>query len=489
MWYYILGALCLLLSSFFIWFYKRFSARKLKMDGPKHYPFFGSLFEFLENKARMYDWLYECSQKYGKDGVFSVSLPALGPMIFLMKPEQVKYILKDNMQNYNRKPLYEVFDELMGEGMFNIDGEKWKEQRIISSHMFSTKKLKINAFNIFMRSTDNLIKRIDGHIERNEPFDIKDYMFRTTMDSIAKMAFDYDTDCLISEDVPEFTKSVDWAVQYLFNRGNDPLWKIKLWLNVENEQIYKEKVRVLNEVCYHIIEERKKKINDEGYEGDDILSLFMGRGINDPKYLRDMVFTFIIAGRDTTASSLTYFFYEMAKNPDVEKKVRDEIDLVVDDELDFSGESCGQLKYTENSFLETLRLHPPVPFDGKYAENDDWLPDDRKTFVPAGARVSYSPYIFGRLRNLWGDDVLEFKPERWDDVNIRQNELQYHFIAFNAGPRICLGRFFAILEAKVVISRLFKRYRFSLVDEELPKYTVGLTTTARDPVMVRATLL
>jgi len=470
---FLLGVGLFTVLIFLYWYFK---ASKLDFPGPTHYPFFGSFFEFLKNKERFYDWVHECSNNYANEqGIVYFSFPMSRPYIFVLKPEYVKHITFDNMENYDRQPIYSIFDELLGKGIFNTDGVHWKNQRRIASHMFKKKELDNNAFKIFTECSNKVCTIIDNHIENDTQFDFKDLMFRLTMDTICKMAFGYEVGCLDADEMPEFAKAIDRCTRYLFYRVNNPLWKLKQFIKSEDEQKYIEDITKLNDLCYEII---NKKLQ-ETEENSDILSLFIQKAeITDINYLRDIVFSFIIAGRDTTASSLTWLLYELLKHPLSYEKVEEEVDTI---ENDITPDKCEKLNFTVYAFKETLRLHPPVPLDLKYAKEDDILADNVK--IPKGAIVVYAPYIFGRLESIWGPDFQEFKPSRWENKEFSQ----YEFLSFNAGKRICLGKPFAILEAKVVMGNLLSKYKFQLANSDFqPDYSLGITSTMDGPLMVKA---
>ena len=150
----------LVLGSFLLFFYWYFSAKKLDFPGPTHYPFFGTFFEFFKNRMRFYDWIHECALKYGSMGILYFSMPLNQSYILLLKPTYVKHILKKNMDNYHRKPIHEIFYELMGDGIFNADGKIWRKQRKRASHMFNTRRLNNKAFDTFIECSDKLVKII-----------------------------------------------------------------------------------------------------------------------------------------------------------------------------------------------------------------------------------------------------------------------------------------------------------------------------------------
>jgi len=174
-------------------------------------------------------------------------------------------------------------------------------------------------------------------------------------------------------------------------------------------------------------------------------------------YLRDLVLNFLIAGRDTTAQALSWTIYCLSTHPDVETKVRREI-------VDICGvrgpsyEDLPRLKYLDAVINEVLRLYPSLPIDSKVALSDDVLPDG--TFVPRGTIVDYDIYCMGRDRSIWGEHASMFLPERW--LEMKQAPGSFEYPVFNAGPRECLGRKLAMVEAKTCLAMLIPQMSFKL---------------------------
>jgi cytochrome P450 len=240
----------------------------------------------------------------------------------------------------------------------------------------------------------------------------------------------------------------------------------------------------------------------------DILSRFIelgeanedSGGLGDDKSLRDVVLNFVIAGRDTTATTLSWFTYMAMSHPDVAEKLRRELcafeaerareegvelapcggpDAAADDEsfaarvAQFAGlltyDSLGKLVYLHACVTETLRLYPAVPQDPKGILEDDVLPDGTK--VRAGGMVTYVPYSMGRMEYNWGADAARFRPERWiNEDGAFRNASPFKFTAFQAGPRICLGKDSAYLQMKMALAILCRFYRFQLLDGHPVEY-------------------
>lgn len=188
----------------------------------------------------------------------------------------------------------------------------------------------------------------------------------------------------------------------------------------------------------------------------------LAESTRDPVELRSQLLNILLAGRDTTASLLSFLFMVFDLYPHVFVKLRE---IIIEEfgtyenpkEITFSNlKSCTYLQWCLN---ETLRLFPVVPLDGRRALKDTTLPvgggpdGTSPVYVRKGQQVDYSVYVMHRRKDLWGPDADVFKPERWDG---RRSGWEY--LPFNGGPRICIGQQFALTEAGYVTVRLLQRF-------------------------------
>lgn len=159
----------------------------------------------------------------------------------------------------------------------------------------------------------------------------------------------------------------------------------------------------------------------------------------------------MLAGRDTTACAMSWTFYELTRNPTVVNKIIDEVKSVcgVGESAEYTYDTMAKLKYTHCVALEVLRLHPPVSHDSRLAVNADILPDGTK--IPAGVGIEYCIYTMGRKEDIWGEDAMQFKPERFMS---EQEPSTFKYPVFNAGPRMCIGKPLALMNMKLAMSIL-----------------------------------
>ncbi|THU65807.1 hypothetical protein C4D60_Mb05t07550 [Musa balbisiana] len=351
--------------------------------------------------------------------------------IYTTDPAVVEYILKTNFDNYGKGWYnYGNMKDLFGDGIFAVDGDKWRHQRKLASFGFSTKVLREFSGAIFKRNAIKLAHVLSSYATSNEKFDMQ----------------------------------------------------VMRFLNIGGEKTLKSKVKLVDDFIYKLIRIRVEEMSNEGSDSegkDDILSRFLEESRKDPqnidlKYLRDIILNFVIAGKDTTAGTLSWFFYSICKNPPVQEKIYQEIKEVIEASEDaafdafaesIDDEALNNMHYLHAALSETLRLYPAVPLENKVCFADDALPGGYN--VRKGDIVFYQPYAMGRMEYLWGKDAEIFRPERWlDDGGVFQPESPYKFSAFQAGPRICLGKEFAYRQMKIFAMVLLRFFKFKLGDEK-----------------------
>ncbi|KAK9072662.1 hypothetical protein SSX86_009097 [Deinandra increscens subsp. villosa] len=386
--------------------------------------------------------------------------------IITANPDNVEYMIKTNFDNFPKgKAFSDILGDLLGRGIFNVDGNHWRFQRKLASLELGSLAIRSHALKIVSDEIESrLIPLFSTVAEKGENdendavLDLQDVFRRFSFDSICKFSFGSDPGSLTpSLPVSELESAFDLSSKRCAERGMTPsplVWKFKRLFNIGSEKELKSSVNVVKKMAGKIIKERREmdpkssKCSDPG-QTNDLLSRFMG-SISDDDYLRDIVISFLLAGRDTVASALTSFF------PYYFPKTR------------------------------SMRLYPPVQFDSKFTKQDDVFPDG--TFVKRGSRVTYHPYAMGRMERIWGPDSLEFKPERWiRDGEFRQESV-FKYPVYQGGVRVCLGREMSLVEMKSVALCLVRRFDVKVVNpNRWLRFLPGLTATVSGglPAVVR----
>eukprot|EP00039_Didymoeca_costata_P008146 m.108529 g.108529 ORF g.108529 m.108529 type:complete len:626 (-) comp13969_c0_seq1:89-1966(-) len=433
-------------------------------------------------------------------------------------PDVVRHILRDAHHKYiktdptNSPRQHHIygFERLLGNGIFVADhgpfasdkGDSWRIQRKIASSIFTKNQFQTHMGEVLLRKSRDACDILD---EAEGTVDMQDLFFAYTMDSICELAFGENENTLFAKNFKpedelggigtEFDIATGSLVEatgagflhVLLIKQLQPAFLqslgYKAFENLHPKgRKFKESVERLDKACDNLVRRRRNEENLS--RSKDLLALFInaekthGEKLDD-KLLRDVVKSFVIAGRDTTASLLSFVFLELAKNPKCKSELEKEISTLLgpdngdDSKLtyDFVLKS---MPYLRGVIYETLRLHPPVPVDFKVAAEDDVLPNGMP--VLAGWRLAFFPWGMARDERLW-PNPLAFTPERW--IPFTQPD-SYKFPVFQAGPRICAGMNLALFEASLLTAVLIRRFDFSpATGEDFHGKTYLFTLTTR----------
>ncbi|KAK4787403.1 hypothetical protein SAY86_011236 [Trapa natans] len=280
--------------------------------------------------------------------------------------------------------------------------------------------------------------------------------------------------------------------------------KLKKLLNVGTERRLRNAIATVHQFAEDIIrsrmEDRRRMEEkaDRREEEVDLLSRFFDIENVSAEFLRDIVISFILAGRDTTSSALTWFFWLLSRSPDVEERILEEFRAVrarngknAGDDI-YSFEELREMQYLQAAISEAMRLHPPVAVDTKDCLTDDVLPDGH--VIKKGWFVTYITYAMGRMENIWGKDCREFRPERWLDSDgsggnaaaVCRQESPFKYPVFHAGPRICLGKEMAYIQMKSIAATVLERFRMDVLNRDsCPEELLSLTLRMKGGLPVR----
>nr|QKK82618.1 cytochrome P450 94A1 [Zanthoxylum armatum] len=459
---------------------------------PKSYPFVGTFFAFFANLDRNIQWLTEILQNSPSATFALKNLNTV--LVITANPANVQHILKTQFHNYPKGNYFRtsLFD-FLGDGIFNADGSNWKFQRQVSSHEFNTKSLrKFIETVVESEISDRLIPILSAAAANKTVLDFQDILQRFAFDNICNIAFGYDPHYLLpSLPQADIAQAFDDAVQISGERLRHPLpiiWKMKRLLNIgSSEKRLQVAISQVNEFAQNIIKEKKNALKENpSAESMDLLSRFLSSGHYDDKFVRDIVISFTLAGRDTTSAALTWLFWLLNRNPEAEEQILNEIKEKSDSSI---FEDIKHMVFTHASLCEAMRFYPPVPVDSKLAENDDVWPDG--TVIKKGTRAVYHPYAMGRMESIWGSDWAEYKPERWlkreDDEWIFVGRDPYTYPVFQAGPRICLGKDMSFLQMKRIVAEVLSRFKVIPATEEgfEPEFIGFLTAKMKGGFPVR----
>ncbi|EEF42891.1 cytochrome P450 94B3 [Ricinus communis] len=488
-------SLPLLLLLFFLCFclYLRSSQNKPTKNGFKNYPILGALPDFLKNRHRFLDWTTEVlSCCPTNTSVFR--RPGKVHGVITANPLNVEHILKTKFENYPKGERFiSLLEDFLGQGIFNTDGELWRVQRKTASYEFNTKSLRNFAMeNVKVELSTRLVPILARASGMNQVLDLQEMLERFAFDNICKLAFNVDPGCLGGDGTAcgEFMQAFEEATTLSsarFMYALPFLWKFNKFFLLGPERTLKRSIKIVHEFADEIIQSRLAQNRDK--QDQDLLSRFIGDGDNSLDFLRDIVISFILAGRDTTSSALSWFFWQLSLNPHVERKILEELEAIrarngKNIGETYSFEELRDMHYLQAAISETLRLYPPVPVDTKACKNDDYLPDG--TFVGKRWFITYHTYAMGRMESIWGKNCCEFVPERWLDDGICRQESPFKFPVFHAGPRMCLGKDMAYIQMKSIAASVVERFHIDVQNKDkCPEHLLAMTLRMKDGLHVK----
>ncbi|GJR08095.1 cytochrome P450 94A1-like protein [Tanacetum coccineum] len=490
-----------LFTSYFLIF-KPLKSKHNSQSGFKNYPIFGTLPEFLLNRHRFLDWTTEILSKCPSNTSVFIRPGKINGVI-TANPSNVEHMLKTNFENYPKGTRFiSLLEDFLGRGIFNSDGETWHLQRKTASYEFNTRSLR----NFVMETAavelhTRFIPVLEKAADMNRVVDLQELLERYTFDTICKVAFNVDPGCFSGDGTSgsEFMKAFDEASTHSSGRFLyvlPGLYRIKRILNFGSEKKLQKSIATVHKFADDIIKSRMKE-KDQNTE-EDLLSRFMGKSEYSPEFLRDIVISFILAGRDTTSSALAWFFWILSFHNEVKQKILNELKTIRHSSRKschdfYSFDELRQMNYLHAAISEGLRLYPPVPVDTKTCLKADVLPDG--TFVGKDWFVTYNAYAMGRMESVWGKDCREFRPERWleEDKNGRaivyRQENSFRYPVFHGGPRICLGKEMAYTQMKLVAATIIETFEMEMVatttEKSPPEHVLSLTIRMKDGLKVR----
>ncbi|EOX96168.1 Cytochrome P450 family protein isoform 3 [Theobroma cacao] len=355
----------LILTLFTVKFFAAKLREKQKKNKTKYHPVGGTVFNQLLNFKRLHHYMTDLAGKYRTYRLLS----PFRSEVYTSEPDNVEYIPKTNFQNYGKGEYnYSLLKGLLGDGIFAVDGDKWRQQRKVSSYEFSTKVLRDFSTVVFRKNAAKLANIVSDAAKSNKIMDIQDLFMKSTLDSIFKVGFGVELDSVCGSNLEgkEFTAAFDDSSAAILFRYVDIFWKIKRFLNIGSEAKLKKSTKVADNFVYKLIHnkiEQMRNSNDSSMKKEDILSRFLQLNDTDPTYVRDIILNFIIAGKDTTATTLSWFIYMLCKHPDVQEKVAQEVKKATDTKevKDFSEfaailseEALGKMHYLHAALTETL---------------------------------------------------------------------------------------------------------------------------------------
>ena len=394
-----------------------------------------------------------------------------GDMVSMVKPNgrlayfvndafEVRRILTRRHSKYHKGPGFERVKMLLGNGLIVSDGDVWRRSRTMIQPAFSRQNVH-RLMTVMVECCDRRAVRWADAASSGQTLNITEETCDFALELILISTFgdDYENRIMTEAENP---------FAFLSRDSTRDLGVVM-------------KVRHLRELLLSIIEDRRA---GSGGKHFDFLAIYLeatdkqGKPFTDGELL-DELMTLIVAGFETSANTLNWAWYLIAKHSDVEAKLIDEAQRSVPNVSAITAENLGSMEYTQQVLEEVLRLYPPVwLFTRRSHANDDLEDFD----VPPGTDIYLSPYILHRTDYYWPEPD-RFDPERFALTDKPKKDRPY--FPFSLGPRRCLGEYFSFLEMKVHLGLLLPRFRMHLVDDAVPELELAINLRSAEDIHVR----
>lgn len=410
--------------------------------GPKPKFPLSHLFSFRRDSI---GFLKKIAHEYGDIVHFKI-----GPIriVLLNHPDFIKEVLTTQHRNFVKGRPLEMAKELLGEGLLTSEGEFHRRQSRLIQPAFHRKMIESYA----SAMTKCITRQVDGW-QNGMRVDMKDEMTKMSIAIAGKTFFDAD----LEQDAMQISQALDTATS-LFGRIALPFseWLLKLPLP-STLRFYRAKAR-LDHTIYKMIDERRRSKVDNG----DLISLLLNsqdekcEGMSD-KQVRDEALTLFLTAFDTTSTALTWTWYLLSQNPEVEAELHEELDRVLRGRLP-TVEDLAQLKFTRMVLGEAMRIYPPSYVVPRQTVKDFQID---KYILPRGTIILMSPYLIHHDPRFHPDPE-KFDPHAWDKHSRSQNS-KYEYFPFSRGSRSCIGEPLAWMQGTMVLAAVAQSWRIKLV--------------------------
>jgi len=419
----------------------RIDRRKRLPSGPKGHWLLGSTMDYMRDPL---GFLERAAREYGD--IFQLRLGNTRTYV-LVHPELIDQVLHSQHKVFIKDKLTRLLTPVLGDGLLTSDGDFWRRQRKLAQPAFSMQQVRRYGEEM-VAQTERMLDGWNGRFEG----DFRHEMMRLTLEIVAKTLFNAE----IEEQVEQIGASLDVVQDYF----DDPTrwFRIREYIPTPATVRHRQAIRRLDRTVYGVIRQRRAGGEDPG----DLLSRLLaaqddeGTGMTD-RHLRDEIVTLLLAGHETTALALTYTFHLLARHPEAEARLLEELNTVLGDRP-ATPEDLPNLPYADGVIKEAMRLYPPAWGIARESLEDVEIGGYD---APKGTQFFMIQWLVHRDPR-WFDEPTAFHPERWLD-GLEKRLPRCAYFPFGDGPRICIGQHFALMEAVLILATIARRYRLAVL--------------------------
>ncbi|TYI79663.1 hypothetical protein E1A91_D05G036200v1 [Gossypium mustelinum] len=402
-------------------------------------------------------------QKYGK---ISYCWTGTRPRLIIQDPEMTEEVLANKQGHFQKPPLNPQI-LILSRGISTLEGEQWSKRRKMINPAFHLEKLK-GMVPIFSVSCGQMIEQWKerASLQSSCEIDVWPELQKLTADAISRTAFgsSYEEGKKIFQLQKELISLTLEAMQSIYIPGFR-------FIPTKKNQRRKKLNKEITSMLRNVIQRKEHAMKTGQARANDLLGMLLQHnnqfavlentnGAEGKMTIEDVIEEckqFYLAGQETAASLLTWTIIVLALHPEWQEKAREEVLQVCGKELEF--EAINHLKIVTMILYEVLRLYPPVIAIYQHTNKEAQI---KEISVPAGVDLTLPILLVNHDPGLWGEDAEEFKPERFSQGVSKASKDQLAFFAFSWGPRTCIGKNFAMIEAKVALAMILQHFSFKL---------------------------
>lgn len=399
------------------------------------------------------------------------------PTLFVMDPALIREVMVDQADAFEKSEvLRRSLSPALGDAILTADGARWRWQRRAAAPIFRNERI-VNFLPAMIGAAERTRDALAA-LPAGSEVDLARTMMRTTFDIIVETmlsgpgAIDA---ARVERGITDYLESTSWIFALT-------LMRLPSWTPFPGRRRAERARSYLRDELLRLVAEGRRT----GTEGrNDLLSLLLaardaetGQAMTD-RDVADNLLTFVTAGHETTALALTWTLYLLARHPEIEARVVAEIAAVTDGGPLLPGH-VEALAYTRQTIQEAMRLYPPAPVVVRAALQPVEIGGER---IDAGTPVTVPIYAIHRHARLW-DDPDRFDPDRFAPEAVRARD-RYAYLPFGAGPRICIGMSFALMEAVAILAVLVRALAFRLRPGFVPTLKQRITLRPAEGMPLR----
>ncbi|KAJ2913200.1 hypothetical protein MD484_g7214, partial [Candolleomyces efflorescens] len=415
-----------------------------------------------------------------------------------------------NSNIYQKPDFFRYYlSEVVGQGLLVVEGDTHKNHRRVMNPAFGAAQIR-ELTDVFVEKSIEMRDAWSADISKQQDgsIDVLSWLSKMTLDVIGQAGFNYQFNSLADGEGKNelnhafstiFSSNMEFSFITFLRLGFPSLRWIPEWKDDGSKQAR----ATMDKVGRELLDKSKENLQTSGgkveksserLKSRDILTLLLKANMatdipehqrmNDDEVLAQIP-TFLAAGHETTSTSTTWALYALSENPQIQRKLRDELSTISTDNPTM--DELNSLPYLDHVVREVLRLYPPVPFTERLTAKEDVLPlstsvtdrngDVRESLhIPKGEFVLIPILSVNRDKKIWGEDSLQFRPERWESPPEAASGIPGiwgNMLTFIGGPRACIGYRFSLVEMKALLFTLIRAFEFEL---PVPAEEIGISS-------------